>query len=527
MPRWFHQLPLRLRSLFQKDRVEQELSDELRFHLERLIDEKLAEGMSEPDARHAALRELGGLEQIKEDCREARRVSHIEAPLRDLRYGFRILRKNPGFTTVAVLTLALGIGATTAIFSVVDAVMLRPLPFPTADRLVRISSLIAATGRGDVASYPDFLDWRAQSQTFEGMAAFRTKDFTLIGSREPLHLQGAVVSAQLFSLLHVNPVLGRDFLPEEDSTAAATGTDPVILSHGLWQREFGADASVLGRTVELGDLPFTVVGVMPEGFQFPIQAESIDLWTTIAVDARGGPNAMTAQRGAHYLDAIGLLKPGVPLRQAQAEMAAIAEALNKQHPENKPRTVATAPELRRLVGDLRIPLLLLQGVVGCVLLIVCANVANLLLARAAGRNREMSVRAALGASRGRVICQLLTESVTLALLGGGIGVGVAAALLRVLVRVLPAEVPRLNTVGLDARLLAFSFLISFLAGILFGLLPALQAARVSLTDWLKGGGTGSGSGGKQPHACATFWLSARLLWPSCCCSAPASCLRAF
>jgi len=193
--------------------------------------------------------------------------------------------------------------------------------------------VIAATGHGAEASYPDFLDWRARNHVFEGMAVFRTNDFTLIGPREPLHLQGAVVSAQLFSLLGVTPALGRGFLPEEEQPAATSGTDPVILSYGLWQREFGADASVLGHPIQLGDQPFTVVGVMPQAFQFPIQAEPIELWTTIAVDARGGANAITAQRGAHYLDVVGLLKPGVKLQRAQAEVAAIASALNQQYPE--------------------------------------------------------------------------------------------------------------------------------------------------------------------------------------------------
>ena len=484
------------RNLLYQRRVDQDLDQELRSYLDLLADEKARSGLDREEAMQQARRDLGGVELVKEKVRDVRAGVSLDNLLQDFRYGLRILRRNPGFAVTAILTLALGIGATTAIFSVVDTVVFKPLPFPTADRLVRVESVLAATGNGGVASYPDFIDWRARSHSFDGMAAFRTDSFTLVGPREPLHLQGAIMSANLLSLLAVTPALGRPFLPGEDKPAATGGADPVLLSYSLWQREFGSDASVLGRTVQLGDNPFTVVGVMPRGFQFPIQAEPVDLWTTIAVDAQGGANAETEQRGAHYLDVVGLLKSGVKQQQAQAEMAAITSVMNRQHPENKPRTARIVPEIQGMIGPVRTPLLVLLGAVGCVLLIVCVNVANLLLARAGGRRKEMAVRAALGASRWRATRQLLTESVTLSLLGGALGLALALWSLRLLLRIMPPYVPRLHAIGLDFRLLGFVFLVSLLAGILFGLAPAFEVARISLTESLKEGGRGSGSEGK-------------------------------
>jgi putative ABC transport system permease protein len=494
---WLFTIPLRLRSLFRRAQVDQELDDELRDHLEGKTAEYIAKGMIPEEARRQARVDLGGIQQTKEKCHDVRGLDFLDTLPQDVRFGLRMLSRNPGFAATAILTLALGIGATTAIFSVVDCLLLRRLPFPTADRLVRIQSLIVGARRGTgIASYPDFLDWRAQNQSFDGMAVFETKDFTLIGPREPVHLQGAVVSAQLFSLLGVTPAFGRSFLLKEDNPATANGTDPVILSYGLWQREFGADPSVLGRSIRLGDKPFTVVGVMPRLFQFPVQAEPVELWTTIATEAQGGTDAMTANRGEHFLDVVAILKRGVALERAQAEMVTIASSLSKQHPEIKPRTVQIVPEIQAIVGPLRTPLFVLLGAVACVLLIVCANLANLLLARAVGRHKEMAVRAALGASRGRVLRQLLTESLMLGLLGGGVGLALALGFLKLLVRLLPVVIPRLNSIGLDARLLGFTFVISLFTGILFGIAPALRVSKIGLTESLRESREGSASRGR-------------------------------
>ena len=411
--------------------------------------------------------------------------------LQDLRYGLRMLAKNPGFTAVAVLTLALGIGANTAIFSVVNAVMLRPLPYPQPDRLVSIISTQLRKNSGDEASYPDFLDWRARNHVFDKMAVFRTENFALIGAGEPVHLSGAVVSAELFSLLGVTPILGRSFSLEEDKPGMVSGNNAVILSHGLWQRQFRSDPSVVGRTIDLDGRAYTVIGALPSGFQFPIQAEPVDLWTTMADDSKGG---MATQRGAHYLYTIARLKPQVTLAQAQAEMSTIVTALNKEHPEIRPRGAHVVPALDHLVGEIRPALLVLFGAVGCVLLIVCANIANLLLARATTRQREMSIRAALGASRGRVIRQVLTESTLLACVGGSLGLLLAPWGTQTLIRLSPVNIPRLTQLNLDSRVFVFTTLVSLLTGLVFGLAPAAYGLKSDLAESLKEGARGSSEG---------------------------------
>ncbi len=406
----------------------------------------------------------------------------------DLRYALRQLRKNPGFTAVAVLTLALGLGANSAIFSVVDAVLLRPLPFHAPSRLVVVRP--TEPGRRDDigVSYPTFLDWRARNHVFEGLSVFREDDFTLTGRGEPAHLTGAVVSANLFSVLGVSPALGRDFIPEEDQPIGS-GL-PIMLSHSLWQNRFGSNPKIVGQSLTLGGQTFAVVGVMPLGFQFPVQRTPVEFWTTIALDAQpmNGSPPMTSQRGAGYLDVIARLGPQVKIETAQTEMAGIQSGLNRQYPENRPKGISLVPEAEAVVGDMRKGLFILLGAVGLVLLIACANLSNLLLARAATRNKEISVRTALGATRWMIMRQLLAESLLLATAGAVAGLGLAAWGIKLLTALAPGDLPRITESGLNLQVLIFTALVAVLTSVLFGLVPALQAAKPELATSLKEGG---------------------------------------
>ncbi|HEX6729405.1 MAG TPA: ABC transporter permease [Pyrinomonadaceae bacterium] len=420
----------------------------------------------------------------------------METLLQDIRFGLRMLIRSPSVSIVATIALALGIGANTAIFSVVNAVLLRPLPFNDSQSLFAVFETVLDRGleRGS-HSYPNFFDLRSQNTVFERIACYHSSDHVMTGRGEPARLRGSVVSADLFPLLGTPPLLGRTFISEDDQPGQTSRA--VILSEQLFQKRFNADASILNQPITLDGNSYTVVGVMPRSFEFPIQNEPVDLWTTIAIDA-SGTSPVTEQRGAHFLRAIARLKPGVTATQAQAEITTIAARLEQQYPDtNTRRGLRLEPSLNAIVGNVRPALLILLGAVSCVLLIACANVANLLLARAMGRHKEMAIRSALGAGRTRIIRQLLTESILLSVVGGAIGLLLAVWWSDLLIALGKEDIPRAVHVGIDWRVLGFTFAVSVLTGIIFGLFPALHSTKTELTESLKEGGRTSGAGSSR------------------------------
>jgi putative ABC transport system permease protein len=398
----------------------------------------------------------------------------------DLRFAIRQLRKSPGFAITVVLTLALGIGATTGIFSLVNAVLLRPLPFPEPGRLMDLQHESGRTGTiaPQSLSYPDFFDWRAQNHSFSAMASYRDATTTLTNAGTAQILQGEIVSSDFFRVLGIHPGLGRDFLSEEEKS----GCNAAMLSYQLWQTAFGSQPDIAGRTITLDGYAYTVAGVMPASFSFPFQNPAPQLWISIADDAfdPDGGTPMTVQRGAHMLDVIGRLKPGVTPDQARADLSHINSNLAAQYPEsNKFFTSAQVkPELEHLIGDSRPALRILFAAVSLVLLIACANVAGLLLARASHRRVEIALRAALGASRAEIVRQVLIESLLLSLLGGALGLGLSTVFLQGMLRFVPQNLPRLGSISVDSTVLAFTIVVSVLTGLLFGVVPALRMSRL-------------------------------------------------
>jgi putative ABC transport system permease protein len=419
--------------------------------------------------------------------------------MNDIRFAFRMLAKTPAFTAVAVLTLALGIGANTAIFSVVNALLLKPLPFPDPQQLVAFGMTDTRhkeqTGLGSL-SYPDFFDFREQNRTLANLAVYRDRGFALTKEQAATSLHGVKSSAEFFDVLGIKPAIGRTFSRADEQAAGGPGGFKIVLTDDFWRQFFGGDPNVLGRTIELDRRLYTVIGVMPPRFQYPIQSDPVSFYVTIAEDAStaDGTKPPTEERGMHSLDTIARLKPGTTIEQAQADLSTVAANLEKQYPNtNSYFGVRFKPLREELIGDVRTALYVLFGAVVCVLLIANANVANLLLARASVRGREIAVRAAVGASRGRLIRQLLTESVLLAGLGGLCGLLVAQWGTEALIKTVPQNIPRISNIQLDGVVLGFTLLVSLGTGIIFGLVPAWQASSVDLNTALKSG-TRTGSG---------------------------------
>jgi putative ABC transport system permease protein len=466
-----------LRRLFRKSRADKQLDSELRFHLEQQVSEYIAAGVPREEARRRARLEFGGLEQVKQEVYESRRGHFFETLLQDIRYGLRVLRKNPGFTTIAVLTLALGIGANTAIFSLVNGVLLRSLSFSQPERLVSVNG-----------TYPKgaFVAMREQIRTMDVGGYYQGYELNLTGVGDPVRLNGTVISAELFSVLGAPAQIGRTLRPGEDF---AGKNSFVILSHALWQEKFGGDPSIVGHWIDLEGTQREVIGVMPADFRFP--SPQTDVWIPLDIDSRNQIHYWADD----FMPVVGKLRPGSTIEQASAELRLFQSHVSKMFPWPMPATwnpaVAALPLQSAIVGDFQSRLLILLGAVALVLLIACANVANLMLSRAAAREKEIALRAALGASRWRIVRQLITESTVLASVGGTLGLILAWGGLSFIKSSLPADTPRLAEVSIDWRVLIFTAALAILTGFASGLAPALQCSRTAPTESLKAGGRGS------------------------------------
>ena len=488
-----------IRSIFRRDALEREMDAEHKFHMERRAEDLARRGQSAVNAQRNARVEFAGVEKYQEACREARGANLLEDLVKDARFAARTLRKNPGFTAIAALTLALGIGANTAIFSMVEAVLLRPLPYPEGDRLAMVWEDVRLPQYQSARNTPapgNYVDWKTQNTVFEDMAAEDYRSWSLTGSGEAMRVTGEGVTANLFSVMRVYPALGRAFTPEEDHPGAE---HEAIIAYGLWKERFGGDAGIIGRSISLDEIPYTVVGVMPAGYHFSDPDDQ--LWVPIAMS----PERL-ANRGSHFLNVIARLKAGVTFAQAQSAMTVIGQRLTAQYPDSNTGVgVNVVPLGEQITGELRRPILVLAGVVGFLLLMVCANVANLLLARASSRARELAIRSAVGASRARLIRQLLVESVLLSAVGGALGIAIAYAGLGAIRQYASsmqfvAYSPNgrgLSDVQLNGLVLAFSAGVTLLAGLLFGLLPAFNSSRRDVISELREGAHESASGARM------------------------------
>src|SRR6266581_1570177 len=465
--RWLHTIPLRLRSLFRWAQADQELDDELRDHLEGKTEEYVAQGMAQEEAHRRARLDLEGIEQTKEKCRDTRRVNWIRDFVQDLRFSLRMLRKSPGFTGVCVLTRAIGIGATTAIFSVVDSLLLRPLPYRNSHRVVRIWNTFSPRGMTELtASEPEFLEYH-QSQTLAHVAGFALGSTTLTGRGDPARLSVSWGTSDFFPVLGTQPVLGRSFSHDEQEP----GHDQVvILSHHLWRDRFGSNPAIIGKSVILNGKSCTVIGVMPANFRFP--SGDVDLWQPLPVAAN------SSNLGNHYLNLVGDLKPQVRLEQSNAELKTILARIEQKYPAYYSGAVGIGVNLvplrEQMVGNVRPMVLVLIAGVGFMLLIGCTNIASLLLAHGEVRKKEIATRIAIGAGRARIVRQLLAENLLLFLAGGAGGLVVALLGLRLVPLGQSLPLQQVGAPLLDFRVLSFAAITWVPPGMLFGLIPAVK-----------------------------------------------------
>jgi putative ABC transport system permease protein len=491
---WMQVLGARIRGWLSMRRVDEDFSQELQQHLEMLTEENLRRGMTIEEAQRAAKVRLGGMTQLRETHRELHGWLAFETFFQDVRYALRTLRKSPGFTLVCVLTLGLGIGASTAIFSVVNSVLLRPLPYPNHERLVRIeerhpgSSALGASFLFANATYANFNDLERDAKAIENISAFREWSFNLTGDGEPEQVPGALVSGNFFAAFGSKPALGRMIAGEDDAPGADNRV--TVLSYALWQRHFGADSGIVGRTLRINAENYRVLGVMPRGFDYPERSE---LWCPLVPHGQFRDN-----RRAHLLTVIADLRAEQTLGNAQGEILALGERIEKQNRTDDPDMALAAVSLKKsMVAPVQPALMVLVCAVGLLLVMACANLANLLLARAAGREKEYSLRAALGAGRGRLARQLLTECLMLALPGAALGLGIAAWSLQFIVALDSRDLPRFGDISVDWRVLGFALLVSCFSALLFGLAPALSSTKTDLNTSLKAGAAASPGGGRR------------------------------